>query len=82
MARGDGSPLVVSMSPKPVREFKPDLTPQPENLKKTKSYSIVGQSFSAKETDFWRQYGITPEILKTLRRRTVSPFLDTPANGM
>jgi hypothetical protein len=58
------SPLVVSMSPKPIRESKPDLTLQPENPKKTKPYSIVQQSFSVRETGFWWQYGITPEVLK------------------
>ncbi|MDR3309679.1 MAG: bifunctional DNA primase/helicase, partial [Tannerella sp.] len=60
----DVSPLVVSVSPRPLREFKPIPLPQPEPPKKAKPCSTIQQSFSAKETEFWRQYGITPETLK------------------
>jgi hypothetical protein len=55
---------VVPVSPCPVKESMSEPVSQPENLKKMKSYSVVSQPFSTKETAFWRQYGIFPEILK------------------
>jgi hypothetical protein len=78
---GDCASLVVSMSPKPVRESKPNLTPQPENPKKIKPYSIVQQSFSAKETEFWKQYGITSEILKNYRVFPLKEFKSENSEG-
>ncbi|MDR0538774.1 MAG: hypothetical protein LBH04_12145, partial [Tannerellaceae bacterium] len=56
---GNEQPFIASV-PKPVGKAskQPDntLTPAP---KKIKPYSINQQSFSAKETAFWKQYGIT-----------------------
>jgi hypothetical protein len=77
------SPLVVSISPKPIRESKPNLIPQPqpENLKKIKPYSVVQQSFSARETEFWKQYGITPEILKTYKVFSLKEFKSENSEG-
>jgi hypothetical protein len=72
---GDGStPLVVSGAPKPLREFHPGLTPQPEPPKKIKPYSIVLQSFPVREIAFWTQYGITLEILKSYKVISLSEF--------
>jgi hypothetical protein len=75
------SPLVVSMSPKPVRESKPGLPPQPENPKKSKPYSIVQQTFSVRETEFWRQYGITPEVLKSYKVFSLREFKSENSEG-
>jgi hypothetical protein len=47
---------------------------QPEAPKKVKPHSVVQQSFSAKETAFWQQYGVTAEVLKKYK---VSPDFDT-----
>jgi hypothetical protein len=43
---------VISMLPRPVRKSKLNLTPQPENPKKIKPYSIVQQLFSTKKRNF------------------------------
>jgi ABC-type dipeptide/oligopeptide/nickel transport system ATPase subunit len=75
------SPLVVSVSPKPVRESKPHLPLQPEKPKKIKPYSIVGQSFSTKETEFWRQYGITLETLKAYKVFSLREFKSENSEG-
>jgi hypothetical protein len=78
----DGSsPLVVSVSPKPIRESKPGLAPQPENLKKIKPYSIVQQSFSIRETEFWKQYGITTETLKAYKVFSLREFKSENSEG-
>ncbi|MDR1524465.1 MAG: toprim domain-containing protein [Tannerella sp.] len=77
----DDSPLVVSMSPKPVRESKPNLTQQPDPPKKAKPYSIIQQSFSAKETAFWKQYGITLEILKNYKVFSLREFKSENSEG-
>jgi hypothetical protein len=74
-------PLVVSISPKPIRESSSNLTPQPGNPKKTKPYSIVQQSFSTRETEFWRQYGITPEILKSYKVFSLREFKSENSEG-
>jgi len=47
---------------------------KPDNPKKEKPYSIVQQSFSANETLFWQQYGITPETLKTYKVFSLREF--------
>jgi hypothetical protein len=78
---GGDSSLVISISPKPIRESKPGLTLQPENPKKSKPYSIVQQSFSAKETGFWKQYGITPETLKTYKVFSLREFKSENSDG-
>jgi hypothetical protein len=75
------SPLVVSISPKPIRESKPNPTPQPETPKKIKTYSTIQQSFSSKETEFWRQYGITPETLKAYKVFSLREFKSENSEG-
>ncbi|KAA6302061.1 MAG: hypothetical protein EZS26_001662 [Candidatus Ordinivivax streblomastigis] len=75
------SSLVVSISPKPVRESKPNPSQQPENPKKTKPYSVVQQTFSARETEFWRQYGITPDILKIYKVFSLKEFRSENSEG-
>ena len=75
------TPLVVSMSPRPVRESKSNPAPQPENLKKAKPYSISGQSFSVMELSFWGQYGITPEILKMHKILSLKEFKSENSEG-
>ena len=75
------SSFVVSVSPKASIESKPDLTLQPENLKKIKPYSILQQSFSVKEIAFWKQYGITPEILKAYKVYSLKEFKSENNDG-
>jgi len=67
-------PTIASVSPKPIGESNPNITFQPENLKKTKPYFIIQQSFSAKEMEFWCQYGITSEILKICKVFSLKEF--------
>jgi hypothetical protein len=50
-------------------EIFPDISP-----KRTKPYSIIQQNFSVKERDFWMQYGIAPEILKTYKVLSLREF--------
>jgi hypothetical protein len=71
---GDARPPVVSVSSRPVGELKPDSPPQPEAPQKPKPYSIVQQSFSAKEADFWKQYGITSDVLKAYKVVSLREF--------
>jgi hypothetical protein len=76
---GDGcTSFVAPASPKPVKTtqtIQPQPSPQqPEPPKKVKPYSVVQQSFSAKETAFWQQYGITVEILKTYKVFSLREF--------
>jgi hypothetical protein len=69
----------------------PDNKPkkQPENLpnssnpapKKAKPYSVVLQSFSARELSFWQQYGITPELLKTYKVVSLKEFKSENSEG-
>jgi hypothetical protein len=66
--------LVISMSPKPIRDTKPVLSQKPETPKKTKPYSVVQQAFSAKDKMFWQQYGITSEVLKNYKVFSLKEF--------
>jgi hypothetical protein len=52
----------------------PQQPSQPEAPKKVKPWSVVQQSFSAKETAFWQQYGITVEVLKNYRVFSLKKF--------
>ena len=59
---------------------------QPENNpvptpKKTKPYFAVQQSFSLKETDYWRQYGILPETLKAYKVFSLREFQSENSEG-
>ena len=47
---------------------------QAAELKKTKPFSVNQQSFSAKEILFWKQYGITAEILKLYKVISLKEF--------
>jgi hypothetical protein len=67
-------PLAVSMSPKPLRESKPNPAPQPETPKKANPYSTVERAFSSMELSFWGHYGITLDILKTYRVLSLKEF--------
>ncbi|MDR0506796.1 MAG: toprim domain-containing protein [Dysgonamonadaceae bacterium] len=78
---GGNSQPVVSVPPKPIRELKPDLTLQPENPKKAKPYSITQKSLSARETEFWKQYGITLEILKSYKVLSLREFKSENSDG-
>jgi hypothetical protein len=73
--------LVVSMSPKPIRETKPVLLQKPEMPKKTKPYSVVQQVFSTKEKMFWQQYGITPDVLKACKVFSLKEFKSENSEG-
>jgi hypothetical protein len=77
----DDSPLVVSVSPKPLRDPKPNPAPQPDPPKRIKPYSTAQQSFSAKETEFWKQYGITPEVLKAYKVVSLKEFKSENSEG-
>jgi len=70
-----------SAVPESVKSSGLDLPPQPETLKKTKPYFIVQQTFSAKETDFWRQYGILPETLKAYKVISLKEFKSENSDG-
>ncbi|MDR1583083.1 MAG: toprim domain-containing protein [Prevotellaceae bacterium] len=59
---------------------------QPENNpvptpKKAKPYSIIQQAFSAKEMEFWRQYGILPETLKAYKVFSLREFQSENSEG-
>jgi hypothetical protein len=79
----DGDTFFVA-SAKPKQEIQskqPDLTKQPDTPKKVKPYSVVQQLFSTKETTFWQQYGITPEILKTYKVLSLREFKSENNDG-
>jgi archaellum biogenesis ATPase FlaH len=69
-------------SPKTLESSKtPELSQQPEAPKKVKPYSVVQQPFSAKETAFWQQYGITAEVLKNYRVFSLREFKSENKEG-
>ncbi|MDR1984575.1 MAG: toprim domain-containing protein, partial [Prevotellaceae bacterium] len=49
--------------------------------KKSKPYSVVNQNFSAREIDFWRQYGILHETLKTYKVFSLREFKSENSEG-
>jgi len=63
------------------RESKAYLLPKLEMIEKSKPYSIVQQYFSAKETTFWRQYGIIPDILKKYKVFSLKEFKSENSAG-
>ncbi|MDR1737963.1 MAG: hypothetical protein LBR66_03985, partial [Candidatus Symbiothrix sp.] len=66
--------FVVSVSlPESKGKKQPENSPIP-SPKKEKPYSAVSQSFSVKEKEFWAQYGITAEILKTYKVVSLKEF--------
>lgn len=72
---------------------KPHLTPtspvaksgqkldQAIELKKVKPFSVNQQSFSAKELLFWKQYGVTAEILKIYKVISLKEFQSENNDG-
>ena len=74
----DESFVVSAPASKPKNQ--PGNTPDP-TPKKTKPYSVVNQTFSARETEFWRQYGITPETLKNHKVFSLREFKSENGEG-
>ncbi|GHS98180.1 topoisomerase [Bacteroidia bacterium] len=73
--------FVVSVStPDSKPKKQPENTPNP-TPKKAKPYSIVLQSFSARELSFWQKYGITPELLKTYKIVSLREFKSENSEG-
>jgi len=73
------SMYVASSPSKPVQNT--ETYKQSDSHKKIKPYSIVQQPFSAKETAFWQQYGITPELLKTYKVFSLKEFTSENNEG-
>jgi hypothetical protein len=69
----DESFIISVTVPKDKAKKQPEISPVP-TPKKTKPCSSVQQSFSAKETEFWRQYGILPETLKAYKVFSLREF--------
>ena len=73
--------FVVSISTPACKSKKqPENNPVP-TPKKTKPYSAVQQSFSVKETEFWRQYGILSETLKAYKVFSLREFQSENSEG-
>ncbi|MDR2534102.1 MAG: toprim domain-containing protein [Tannerellaceae bacterium] len=73
--------FVVTVIPAAVKSTgKQDVNPVP-TPKKTKPYSVVGQSLSAKELSFWTQYGITSDILKAYKVFSLKEFKSENNDG-
>ena len=72
--------FVVSMTPKPIKSTETP-TGQPEQPKKTKLYSIVQKPFSENEKLFWKQYGVTSEILKIFKVFSLREFKSENSEG-
>ena len=51
------------------------------SLRKGKPYSAFQQSFSAKEMEFWQQYGILPYILKNYKVLSLNEFKSENSEG-
>lgn len=47
---------------------------EPSQISKPKPYSILERSFTLKEIEFWKQYGITREILKLYKVVSLNEF--------
>ncbi|MDR0873808.1 MAG: toprim domain-containing protein [Prevotellaceae bacterium] len=72
---GNDDSFAVSVSMPAISKKQPENTPiSIPAPKKTKPYSVINQTFSARETEFWRQYGILPEILKTYKVFSLKEF--------
>ena len=55
--------------------------PKPEVPKKQKPYSVVQQHFSTRELAFWREYGITADVLKTYKVASLREFHSENSEG-
>jgi archaellum biogenesis ATPase FlaH len=75
----------VPVLPKPVQKpessQKTEQPEYPETLKKIRPYSVIQQSFSAKETAFWQQYGVTVEVLKNYKVFSLREFKSENSEG-
>jgi len=71
----------VSCSSIPTKEPKPELTLQPETIKREKPYNAEQKSFSFRETEFWKQYGITQEILKKYKVFSIKEYKSENGDG-
>ena len=70
--------FVLSVSPVIKSVPKTEAAAEP---KKSKSYSVIQQNFSAKELALWQQYGITAEILKTYKTVSLKEFRSENSEG-
>ena len=71
--------FIASIPINPIQN--PEITKQSETPKKIKPYSIVQQSFSAKEIAYWQQYGITADILKKYKVFSLREFRSENGTG-
>ena len=60
-----------SHTPHPIASNRQQAVPEPP---KNKPYNIIQQKFTQKELDFWKQSGITPEILKFYKTVSLKEF--------
>ena len=60
-----------SHTPHPIASNRQQAAPEPP---KNKPYNIIQQKFTQKELDFWKQSGITPEILKYYKTVSLKEF--------
>ena len=78
---GSDSETTTSIKAKPAKEPKYELPLQPETYKLEKPCSVVQQSFYYRETEFWKQYGITLEILKKYKVISLKEFKSVNSDG-
>jgi hypothetical protein len=77
---GNGGSCAVSVSHADKPDGQPDTPPNPVP-KKIKPFNVVQKSFSTGETAFWKQYGITPEVLKHYRVFSLREFSNENSEG-
>ena len=73
----DNYPFAVSASTKPVPKAKIQ-SERPQNVK---TCFTVQQNFSSKELLFWRQYGISSDVLKTYKVVSLKEFSSENSEG-
>lgn len=66
----DGNPIPIAITPKRKMEISNNAPVE----KKVKPYSYREQPFTSKELQFWKQYGITPEILTFYKVCSIKDF--------
>ncbi|MDR1762956.1 MAG: toprim domain-containing protein, partial [Dysgonamonadaceae bacterium] len=76
----DDSFFVSVSVPETKKKKQPDNFPMP-SPKREKPYSAISRHFSAKEKEFWAQYGITAEILKTYKIVSLKEFRSENNDG-
>jgi hypothetical protein len=75
---GDDIPHLTPTSPATKPGWKLE---QAAEQKKAKPFSVNQQSYSSKELLFWKQYGITPEILKSYKVISLKEFQSENNDG-